>query len=118
MNRRDLLSRHLPRTAGHVLAQLDDFPSAEATTTHDIPPLVRVGRRAMATLFEVLLPFGTPEALPAAEAALDEIDRLEDQLTVYREHSEVCAVNRDAAAGPVRVADNLFALLQLADRIH
>ena len=36
--------------------------------------LLRVSRRAMATTFEIAIPYGTPHALPAAEAALDLID--------------------------------------------
>jgi thiamine biosynthesis lipoprotein len=71
--------------------------------------LLRVSRRAMASTFEVALPYGTPHAIEAAEAALDLIDRLEDQLTVYRDTSEVSRLN---AAGAAVVAPNLFELLQ------
>jgi thiamine biosynthesis lipoprotein len=71
--------------------------------------LVRVSRRAMATTFEIAIPYGTPHAIDAGEAALDLIDRLEDQLTVYRDTSEVSRLN---AAGSAVVAPQLFALLQ------
>jgi len=70
--------------------------------------LVRVSRRAMATTFEVALPFGTRDAIRAAEAALDLIDDLEDQLTVYRETSEVSRLN---ATGAAVVEPHLFDLL-------
>lgn len=70
--------------------------------------LVRVSRRAMATTFEVAVPYGTPDAIEAAEAALDLIDRLEDQLTVYHDTSEVSRLN---AAGAAVVESNLFDLL-------
>ncbi len=73
--------------------------------------LIRVSRRAMATTFEVALPFGTPDALAAAEDALDVIDAVEDQLTVYRDSSEVAALNADAFGRSVPVAANLFDLL-------
>ena len=73
--------------------------------------LVRVSRRAMATRFEVALPAGTPDAVAAAEDALDLIDQLEDQLTVFRDHSEVCRLNATAAAGPVVAEEKLFELL-------
>jgi thiamine biosynthesis lipoprotein len=79
--------------------------------------LVRCARRAMATTFEVLVPFGSPAAAGAAEDALDEIDRLEDQLTVYRDTSEVSRLNRSAAAGAVPVEEGLFGLLTLAARL-
>ena len=70
--------------------------------------LIRVSRRAMATTFEVALPYGTRNAVPAAEAALDLVDELEDQLTVYRDHSEVSRLN---AAGSALVDPRLFDLL-------
>ena len=73
--------------------------------------------KAMATTFEVLLPYGTPHALSIANAAFAEIDRLEQQLTVYRESSEVSRLNRLAATCPVPVEANLFDLLALAERI-
>ena len=48
--------------------------------------------------------------MAAAEAALDLIDVLEDQLTVYRETSEVSGINRRAAATPVMVGSGLPAM--------
>jgi len=79
--------------------------------------LLRFARRAMATQFEVLLPYGTPEAMSLAEAALDEILRLEDQLTVYHEQSEVSRLNRCAYDRPVTVEDRLFGLLAFSARL-
>ena len=73
--------------------------------------LVRVSRRAMATTFEIALPYGTPDAVPAAEDALDLIDEIEDQLTVYRDTSEIVDVNGRAGDGPVVVERRLFDLL-------
>jgi thiamine biosynthesis lipoprotein len=118
MNRRDFLSpRHLAQATGQILGALDELQTlACAPPAQDIT-LLRVERRAMATSFEVLLPFGTPDALAAAEAALDVIDRMEDQLTVYRSESEVSRLNRLAPQEPVPVEDRLFDLLALAARI-
>jgi len=79
--------------------------------------VLRASRRAMATLFEVLLPFGSPGAQHAAEAALDLIDELEDQLTVFRDHSEVSRLNGTAALSPVEVENRLFDLLEFAAHI-
>jgi thiamine biosynthesis lipoprotein len=81
----------------------------------DAPPaefsLVRVARRAMATTFEVAIPCGShPDPVAAATDALDLIDDLEDQMTVYREHSEVSRLNASAAGGPVVVEGKLFDL--------
>ena len=73
--------------------------------------LVRVSRRAMATAFEVAIPAGThPDALGAAEDALDFIDALEDQMTVYRDHSEVSRLNASASEAFVEVEPKLFDL--------
>src|SRR5205085_465628 len=62
-------------------------------------------------------PCGTSHGLDAAAAGLDEIDRLEDQLTVYREHSEMCRLNRLAATEAVAIEEGLYGLLDLAARI-
>lgn len=73
--------------------------------------LLRVSRRAMATTFEIALPDATPDALAAAEAALDLIDDLEQQLTVYRDSSDVSHLNRAAAESTIEVNAGLFGLL-------
>lgn len=73
--------------------------------------LIRVRRRAMATTFEVAIPYGTPDAVDAATDALDLIGELEDQLTVFSTDSEISRLNAAAAAGPVVVEDRLFDLL-------
>src|SRR5436305_5312622 len=108
MNRRDFLHpRRLAASAGHVLGALDALQTSteEPAARRDHLALVRLGRRAMAAPFEILLPFGTPRALEAAESALDLIDALEGQLTVFRETSEVSSLNRRAADGPVSVEE-------------
>jgi thiamine biosynthesis lipoprotein len=77
--------------------------------------LLHVSREAMACEFEVLLNAGQYPAGPdAAMAALDRIEQIEAQLTVYRDTSEVAAINRRAAAGPVAVESRLFDLLARA----
>jgi thiamine biosynthesis lipoprotein len=119
MNRRDFLHpRRLAQTAGQVLGALDEVAAlAPQKTNAEEVALLRFGRRAMATTFEVILPFGTPFAVEAAEAALDEIDRLEAQLTVYRDSSEVSTLNRYAPTTSVPVESRLFELLTLAARL-
>jgi len=67
----------------------------------------------MATVFEVAIPQGShPAPVAAAEDALDLIDALEDQLTVFREHSEVSRINATAAESAVEVEPRLFDLLE------
>lgn len=77
--------------------------------------LLTVSRRAMACTFEVHFPVGTRGAgTEAALAALDLVDDLEAQMTVYRETSEVLEINRLAAFRPVEVEERLFGLLERA----
>jgi thiamine biosynthesis lipoprotein len=117
MNRRDFFDpRRLSQVAGPILAMTDGV--AETAETVERPVHLRFGRRAMATNFEVILPFATPAAHQVALDALDEIDRLEDQLSVFRDHSEVNRLNTDAARHPVRVERGVFELLTLAKRLH
>jgi thiamine biosynthesis lipoprotein len=69
----------------------------------------------MATRFELVLPGDNTIALRAAgEEALDEIDRIEGQLSLYRPTSEIAHLNARAANEPVRVTPSLFALLEQA----
>jgi thiamine biosynthesis lipoprotein len=115
MNRRDFLRpQQLLGSAAKVLGLgekiLDLNPESEK-------PLTRYFRRAMATSFEVLLPVGTLKGAAAASDALDLIDRLEDQLTVYRDTSEMSRINRHAATSPQSVEEKLFGLLRLAEQI-
>ncbi|MGL4551274.1 MAG: FAD:protein FMN transferase, partial [Gemmataceae bacterium] len=80
--------------------------------------VVRLSRRAMATGWEVVLPWEaeTP-AEPVARDLFELLDRLEGQLTVYRDDSEVSRLNRNAPRGPVRVEPGLFDLLRLAGEV-
>ncbi|HEX5082379.1 MAG TPA: FAD:protein FMN transferase [Blastocatellia bacterium] len=75
--------------------------------------LQHVSRTAMACRFEVTLPLEDQAGVSAARQALDEAGRLEDQLTIFRENSEVSFINREAATNPVSVEHSLFSLLLL-----
>jgi thiamine biosynthesis lipoprotein len=84
-------------------------PKAATTPTY----LVHFSRQAMACEFQIYLPANHAELAPdAALEALELIDRLEDQLSVYREHSEVSQINRRAADGAVAIETRLFELLK------
>ncbi len=81
-------------------------------------PTVTLARHAMATRFELVLVGNDPVALRAAgEEALDEIERLEAQLSLYRPTSEIAHLNAQAAVRPVCVEPGLFRLLQHAKRL-
>lgn len=76
------------------------------------PSLVRRSRPAMGALAEVFL-IGADERqlAAAAEAALDEIERLSDRWSRFSPASEVSRINREAAYGWVLVDRELFAVL-------
>jgi len=80
--------------------------------------IIALARNAMAARFEIVLHGENPVALRAAgEEALNEIERLEAQLSLYRPTSEVAHLNARAAREPVRVEPSLFRLLQNAQRL-
>ena len=74
---------------------------------------VRVHRTAMACRFEVTLSSEDARFVPAARLALDEADRIEAALTLFRDTSELMRVNRHAATGPAPITEELFAVLRL-----
>ena len=77
-----------------------------------------VARDAMATRFEIVLHGPDPVALrAAAEEALDEIDRLENQLSLYRPTSEITGLNARASRETVCVEPSLFRLLNQARQL-
>lgn len=72
----------------------------------------------MATRFEIVLHGDNPVALRAAgEEALDEIERIEAQLSLYRNTSEIAHVNARAAHEAVQVSPAVFRLLEDARRL-
>src|SRR5690242_3834694 len=72
-----------------------------------------VARRAMACEFSVTFPAGTRDAVAAGCAALDEVDRLEQLLSVFREDSEVSRLNREGG----RADPEVYELLRWASRL-
>jgi thiamine biosynthesis lipoprotein len=79
---------------------------------------IRVHRKAMACRFEVTLSAEDAHHVPAAREVLDEIDRIESALTVFRETSDLVRVNRAAGREPVEIDESLFALLRLCVELH
>jgi thiamine biosynthesis lipoprotein len=80
---------------------------------------VRLARNAMATRFECVLQGSNPVALRSAgEEALDEIDRLEQRLSLFRPSSAISLINARAAKEPVHVTPEVFWLIRKAKDIH
>jgi thiamine biosynthesis lipoprotein len=80
--------------------------------------LVHVARRAMACEFEVRFNAGQYDsATELALEALDLVEELEDRMSVFRETSDICHINRTAAGGQTEVEPELFELIELAMRL-
>ncbi len=119
--RREFLQGRAAVNALQALVDPGDAPpgapaaTSEATNRPAAPTyLMQISRRAMATDFEIYLNAGQDaQGTDAALRALELVEQLENQLTVYRPDSEVMDVNRRAADGPVAVEGRLFQILQL-----
>jgi thiamine biosynthesis lipoprotein len=79
---------------------------------------LHVNRSAMACRFEVTLPIGDRAGVAVATSALNQVDELEAQLSVFRESSEISLINREAATQAVPVEHSLFDLLSLCKSLH
>ena len=90
-------------------------PLSSGSDIHEL----RVARRAMACLFEVIFNVGDhAEATEWAVEALDLVEQVEDRFTVYRESSELIRLNGAARIGAAHVAPDLMRLLQRARDLH
>jgi len=103
VSRRDLFRRRArPETAAEDIVRPSGYD------------LLNASRPAMGSYFEVRLPARVPGAAELATRALDLVDDLESQLTVYRDDSEVARINAEAHLGPIPVEPGLFNLLERA----
>jgi FAD:protein FMN transferase len=75
---------------------------------------VKFSRSAMACQFEVLVRPEDRSFVRTVVEGFDQVEALEKQMSVYREDSELCAINAAAAGGPVKVEAGLYGLLRLA----
>src|SRR5580765_6356502 len=89
-------------------------------TTHSRAPqsqpvLYQEARRLMWTKFEIIA-YGPDRArlAEAADAAFEEIDRLDRQMSNYSQTSELTYLNRNAARQDVIIEKELFEFLQLS----
>lgn len=102
--------------AGNALA--DELLSGDSDQSRfHAGPTVRLGSRAMACEFDVILNPQTEGGLGIASQVLALVDQLEDQMTVYRDHSELSQLNRRAPLEAVPVEPRLFELLKRARSI-
>jgi len=68
--------------------------------------------------FSITLPGTTPHPVDLATSALDEVDRIEDLLSAYRDTSELAQVNLHAQSSPVTLSPELSQVLSHAIDLH
>jgi thiamine biosynthesis lipoprotein len=81
-------------------------PGATPTAPQEAPPIVvKRTREMMGTIIQMTV-LDVPEerVAPVLDAALDEMKRLENLLSEWREDSEISQINRAAGLHPVRVS--------------
>ncbi|MBC7854446.1 MAG: FAD:protein FMN transferase [Pirellulaceae bacterium] len=116
-SRREFLTgRSAVRALSDAHGELAEPLPTPGGTSHNW--LTQISREAMACEFEVLLDAKQhPDGPEAAVEALDLVEALEAQLTVYRETSEVSRLNQRAFAELVVVEQRLFELLTQAKEL-
>jgi thiamine biosynthesis lipoprotein len=84
-----------------------------------IAGMKRFSHEAMATTFELLIVHEDEDyARQAATAAFDQVDRLEGELSRFRENSDVTRINNLSANEPLRLGLDAFECLRIAKRIY
>lgn len=117
-SRRSFLSaRGLGAAAGGALGALVGDGLVGQSGREAMRLEVCFARRAMACEFNVFLPALASANMPAAEAALDEIQLMESLLTVYSADSLMSYINQNAFNGPVRTDGRVLRLLKRADEL-
>ena len=122
-NRREFLKgRSLVQAARQAIEDFEfDVPdlSIDAAETKQAAYLETFEKTAMACNWELMFNMQQYRNTGLAAAlAMEQIDRLESQLTIYDDESEVSELNRDAFEQAVAVEAGLFALLERAKSIH
>ncbi len=100
--------------ADDAIPQSKDAAAELAGELGDPSLLTHVSRRAMATDFVAILPAHRADAVEVAFSALEQLDQIEADLTIYRDDSEVARVNRLASSEPVTLSSPTFRLLEKA----
>lgn len=100
----------------HGLEPVELTPTAPRAETPPAPPsrapLVQRSRPIMGTVFQVSVAgMSEEEAAPLIRRALDEIDRLEEVLSEWRETSEISRVNAAAGGEAVEVGPDALAVV-------
>jgi thiamine biosynthesis lipoprotein len=89
-----------------------------AATAKQLPTVFQRDRAIMGTIFEItVVGTPTPVAEKAITAALNEIARLEEILSEWREGSEITHINRAAGTKPIPVSPDTWAVLHAGQEV-
>lgn len=110
------MQRHAPQDAPTAVSRRQLF--SRRANARSPGAWMHVSRPAMACRFEIAVAAEDPGGVAAASAALDEVDRLEDRLSVFREDSEISRINRTAHDTPIVSSPAVIALLEACARLH
>jgi len=84
-----------------------------------IADMKRFSHEAMATTFELLIVHEDERyARQAATAAFDQVDRLESEMSRYRENSDVTRINNLPANQPLQLGLDTFECIKVAKRVY
>jgi len=94
-------------------------PSFVQSHWASLPDVHRFSHQAMATTFEIIVQNADGRyAEQAANAAFDELDRIETELSRYVENSDVTRINNALAGRPVPLGLDTFECLEISGEIH
>lgn len=100
------------------MTQLQDETCYLKSDFLSIPNMWRFSHEAMATTFEVIIVHEDGRyAQQAAKAAIDELDRLEAELSRFIENSDISRINNLAANQPLTIGLAAFECLQHSARV-
>jgi len=101
------------------VSQADPEALFGAGSLESIPDVHRFSHQAMATTFEAIFQYDDAlYARQAAQAAFEEIDRLEARLSRYVENSDIARLNSLRANTPLPVAIETFECLELSAQMY
>jgi FAD:protein FMN transferase len=120
-NRREFLTgvagRKQLRQVGDKIAdritERDDEPESPATG-----PMVRLSVDAMACEFAISMNPGSSQQLSIASGALEQLEPLEQTMTIYRDSSELTRVNQNAFTEKQNLSDELYRVLKMCLEIY
>lgn len=98
---------------------IDDATELIADRSPATPAIhVEASRQAMACQFAVRYHQEDSHMASDVLDAFDEIEAIENQLTIYRDSSEVTTINKLANSGPVTLSPSVFSLLELSAKLY